>query len=46
MGWINSPPTFSAVTETACGIANERMYRQHALSINWALGRYALMTPL
>ena len=30
MGWINSPPTFCAVTETACDIANDRMYRRHA----------------
>lgn len=25
MGWINSPPTFCAVAETACDIANDRM---------------------
>ena len=30
MGWINSPPTFCAVTETACDIANDRMYRRYA----------------
>jgi len=30
MGWINSPPTFCALTETICDITNKRMYRHHA----------------
>lgn len=30
MGWINSPPTFCAMSETACDIANSRLYRRHA----------------
>lgn len=30
MGWINSPPTFCALSETACDIANSRLYRRHA----------------
>ena len=30
MGWVNSPPTFSALTETICDITNDRMYRHHA----------------
>ena len=30
MGWVNSPPTFSAVSETITDLANHRMYRRHA----------------
>jgi hypothetical protein len=30
MGWINSPPTFCAMSETACDLANSRLYRRHA----------------
>lgn len=30
MGWISSPPTFSALTETICDITNDRLYRKHA----------------
>jgi hypothetical protein len=30
MGWINSPPTFCAMSETACDIANARLYRRHS----------------
>ena len=30
MGWINSPPSFCAMSETACDIANDRLYRRYA----------------
>ena len=30
MGWVNSPPIFCAMSETACDIANARMYRRFA----------------
>ena len=30
MGWVNSPPTFCAASETAADVANNRMYRRHA----------------
>jgi hypothetical protein len=30
MGWTNSPPTFCALTETICDVANSRLYRRHA----------------
>lgn len=30
MGWVNSPPIFSALTETICDITNDRMYRHHS----------------
>ena len=30
VGWINSPPTFSTMSETVCDIVNQRLYRRHA----------------
>jgi hypothetical protein len=30
MGWKNSPPTFSAFSETTCDVANARLYKRHA----------------
>lgn len=30
MGWVNSPPSFCAMSETACDLANARVYRRHA----------------
>lgn len=30
MGWTESPPTFTSVTESACDVTNNRMYRRHA----------------
>jgi hypothetical protein len=30
MGWINSPPTFTSMSETICDVANNRLYRRHA----------------
>jgi hypothetical protein len=30
MGWVESPPTFCAVTETVADLANGRMHRRHA----------------
>lgn len=30
MGWVSSPPTFCAITETICDMANARMHRQYA----------------
>jgi hypothetical protein len=30
MGWKNSPPTFCAFSETACDVANARLYKRHA----------------
>ena len=31
MGWVNSPPSFCAMSETVADIANSRMFRHHAL---------------
>ena len=30
MGWTNSPPTFSTMSETVCDVLNNNMYRRHA----------------
>jgi hypothetical protein len=30
MGWINSPPTFTSVSETICDLANHSLYKRHA----------------
>ena len=30
MGWQNSPPTFCGFSETACDVANSRLYKRHA----------------
>lgn len=29
MGWINSPPTFTSMSETICDLANQRLYKRH-----------------
>ena len=30
MGWVNSPPSFSAMSETVADLANARLHRKHA----------------
>ena len=32
MGWMQSPPTFSTMSETACDLAN-RLIREHGLTV-------------
>jgi hypothetical protein len=43
MGWINSPQ-LSAMSETACDIANARLYRRHSPPHRWNAWRQP-MTP-
>ena len=31
MGWVQSPPTFSTMSETICDLAKNRYIRQHGL---------------